>query len=202
MSRPLRRATRASPPLTQRLTMSARAGLSRCPSICVMRITPGPNGLATAKVTSTRTITRATSSRRITWARTSGTTNRPNKARKRKLKIGWNNGARRKARKQMSTASEAKAASRRRLRAEAALHAPGELTEGSRAIYERVITQDIWRNARSVLLYAPMSTEPDIQPLFELALRAGKIVALPRFQPAEGAYHACRVTEPALQLLR
>jgi 5-formyltetrahydrofolate cyclo-ligase len=50
-----------------------------------------------------------------------------------------------------------------------------------------------WKNAASVLLFAPMPAEPDIWPLLAEALGAGKIAALPRYHPAGKHYAACRV---------
>ncbi len=52
-----------------------------------------------------------------------------------------------------------------------------------------------WQNAASVLLFAPMPAEPDIWPLLAEALAAGKIAALPRYQPADKNYVACRVQD-------
>ena len=53
--------------------------------------------------------------------------------------------------------------------------------------------QPVWQNARSVLLFAPMPAEPDIWPLLEEALAAGKIAALPRYHPAGKHYVAGQV---------
>ena len=51
----------------------------------------------------------------------------------------------------------------------------------------------VWKQAGSVLLFAPMPAEPDIWPLLTEALGAGKIAALPRYHPAGKHYAACRV---------
>lgn len=53
--------------------------------------------------------------------------------------------------------------------------------------------QSIWKNAASVLFFAPMSNEVDVWPLLEEALNAGKTAALPRFDSADQSYVACRV---------
>ncbi|MGA2801118.1 MAG: 5-formyltetrahydrofolate cyclo-ligase [Verrucomicrobiota bacterium] len=53
--------------------------------------------------------------------------------------------------------------------------------------------QSIWKNAASVLFFAPMSNEVDVWPLLEEALNTGKTAALPRFDSADQSYVACRV---------
>jgi 5-formyltetrahydrofolate cyclo-ligase len=58
---------------------------------------------------------------------------------------------------------------------------------------ELLQAQKQWRDARSVLLYAPMSMELDVWPLLELLLRTGKTAALPRFAPELQKYIVCPV---------
>jgi 5-formyltetrahydrofolate cyclo-ligase len=79
-------------------------------------------------------------------------------------------------------------------------------------------TQPAWRAARSVMLYAPMPEELDVWPLLADGLKAGKVVALPRFvrawrgHPARStgsrqdarsaeAYIPCRVRNLALDIV-
>ncbi len=50
------------------------------------------------------------------------------------------------------------------------------------------------------MLYAPLPSEPDISPLLTDALAAGKLLALPRFNPATNAYEAVQVTDLAHDL--
>lgn len=47
-------------------------------------------------------------------------------------------------------------------------------------ITRRIAALPAWRAARTVLLFAPLATEPDISGLLELALSAGKTVCYPR----------------------
>jgi 5-formyltetrahydrofolate cyclo-ligase len=101
----------------------------------------------------------------------------------------------------MSTVSEAKRALRQQLRAEALHHSTAEIAEGSRAICQRVQKQDIWRKANTVLLYWAVPGEPDLGDLVAAALRAGKSVALPRYDTVCGAYQVCGVTAPENQLV-
>ena len=70
---------------------------------------------------------------------------------------------------------------------------PAARTTLSAQICARLREQTVWKNAASVLLFAPMPAEPDIWPLLAEALGAGKIAALPRFNPADKHYAACRV---------
>lgn len=51
--------------------------------------------------------------------------------------------------------------------------------------------QRIWQSAGSILFFAPLSVEPDIWPLLEEALLAGKTVALPRFASVTQSYITC-----------
>jgi 5-formyltetrahydrofolate cyclo-ligase len=53
--------------------------------------------------------------------------------------------------------------------------------------------QQVWKEAQSVLLYAPLADELDIWPLLAAALSAGRIVGLPRFDPNAKGYVACQV---------
>jgi 5-formyltetrahydrofolate cyclo-ligase len=57
----------------------------------------------------------------------------------------------------------------------------------------RLREQPFWQEAASVLFFAPLADELDLWPLQEEALAAGKVAALPRFDPASNDYLACRV---------
>jgi 5-formyltetrahydrofolate cyclo-ligase len=54
--------------------------------------------------------------------------------------------------------------------------------------------QSIWKDAKSVLLYAAIPGEVNLTPLIDAALTAGKVVLLPRFVAAKGTYEAVRVS--------
>jgi 5-formyltetrahydrofolate cyclo-ligase len=60
--------------------------------------------------------------------------------------------------------------------------------------------QAAWRNAQSVLFYAPLPEELDVWPLAESALSAGKTVALPRFVPRKKIYAAGAIRSAASDL--
>ena len=95
-----------------------------------------------------------------------------------------------------------KTALRGQLRAEAAGHTSAERREGSLAICARLEQQAIWQDARKVLAFMPLESEPDIASLFPACLAAGKTLTLPRFNAAAGSYEAVQVTDPAAQLVR
>jgi 5-formyltetrahydrofolate cyclo-ligase len=54
--------------------------------------------------------------------------------------------------------------------------------------------QALWRSAKAILFYAPLPDELDLWRLIEDSLANRKVVALPRFQPEQGAYVACLIT--------
>ena len=90
-----------------------------------------------------------------------------------------------------------KAGLRRRLREALAQMPPAAREAASAQARALLLTQRIWRNARSVLLFAPQTWELDIWPLISEALAAGKLAALPRFRPAAERYTACQIRHPA-----
>jgi 5-formyltetrahydrofolate cyclo-ligase len=53
--------------------------------------------------------------------------------------------------------------------------------------------QAVWKNARSILFYAPLAGEIDLSPLLREGLEEGKIIALPRFAPETGDYEARQI---------
>lgn len=63
-----------------------------------------------------------------------------------------------------------------------------------------IIASPAWQDARAVLLFFPVPSEPDISPLLADALAAGKLLALPRFNAAANAYEAVRVIDPVREL--
>lgn len=75
-----------------------------------------------------------------------------------------------------------------------------ERAADSRRICELLRAQPVWREARAVLLFAPAYFEPDVRPLLDQGLRAGKIVTLPGSAPATGLYRPRRVEQPGCNL--
>lgn len=57
--------------------------------------------------------------------------------------------------------------------------------EGSRRIVAGVRAQPIWREAKRVLLFAPIQLEPDVRGLCEVGMKEGKQICLPRWDGRE-----------------
>lgn len=93
-----------------------------------------------------------------------------------------------------------KAALRRQLRGALRSLSEAERAEGSGLICERVVSDSLWRDANSVLLFMPTPLEPDVTPLLDKALREGRRAALPRHRAADDAYEACWVERPEMDL--
>jgi 5-formyltetrahydrofolate cyclo-ligase len=100
-----------------------------------------------------------------------------------------------------SSADHAKAELRAQLRAALRDLSPAVRAENSAALCARVIASSVWQAARAVLLFFPVASEPDISPLLAAALTENKLLALPRFNAALGAYETVRVTDPARELV-
>jgi len=87
----------------------------------------------------------------------------------------------------------AKAALRKQIRGALEKISPAARTTLSVQIRDRLKEQAVWKNAGSVLFFAPRPDELDLWPLLEEALAAGKIAALPCYHPADKNYVACQV---------
>jgi 5-formyltetrahydrofolate cyclo-ligase len=94
----------------------------------------------------------------------------------------------------------AKAALRTKMAAELKKLSPQARTEASGQLRALLGQKLVWRNAKSVLFYAPLADEPDVWPLLEEALAAGRTVALPRFHPEQAAYVACQINKAGTDL--
>ncbi len=100
----------------------------------------------------------------------------------------------------MKDSAELKQALRARLRAELKTLYTEARAAASAELCARVRASAAWQNARAVLLFFPVASEPDITPLLADALAAGKLLALPRFNAATNAYEAVRVIDPVREL--
>jgi 5-formyltetrahydrofolate cyclo-ligase len=87
----------------------------------------------------------------------------------------------------------AKALLRKQIRGALEKISPAARTALSAQIRDRLKESAVWKNAGSVLFFAPRPDELDLWPLLEDALAGGKIAALPRYHPANKNYVACRV---------
>jgi len=93
--------------------------------------------------------------------------------------------------------TEQKASLRERLRTEVRELTRAQREDAAVEICARLIEQPLWKNARSVLLFAPLQDEPNVRPLLHAALDAGKLTALPRFSATTGGYEAAVVRDLA-----
>ena len=101
----------------------------------------------------------------------------------------------------MSSPGEAKLLLRTRLRAELKAHSLAGSAVASADLCARVTASSVWQNARAVLLFFPLPSEPDISPLLGDALADGKLLALPRFNATTNTYEAVCVTDLARELV-
>jgi 5-formyltetrahydrofolate cyclo-ligase len=95
---------------------------------------------------------------------------------------------------------ESKLALRRGTRQKLQAMSPGQQAAASARACALLQSQTLWQQAQSVLFFAPLPGEPDVWPLLESALAAGKTAALPRFDAADACYQACRIDQPAADL--
>ncbi len=97
-------------------------------------------------------------------------------------------------------ADSSKAAMRDQISAVLAKMAESERASGSQQIRDRLEKHNIWREAKSVLFYAPFAAEPDVWQLLSDALAEGKMAFLPRFDSESGNYTACQVKDLAADI--
>jgi len=95
----------------------------------------------------------------------------------------------------MTDAQNQKAVLRSQVRAILDKMSVSERADGSLQVCYRLEQQAIWRDAKSILFYAPLPEEPDIWKLLEDAIAAGKQVLLPRFVPEHNHYVACHIRD-------
>jgi 5-formyltetrahydrofolate cyclo-ligase len=88
---------------------------------------------------------------------------------------------------------KAKVELRKQIRGALQKISPAARNAMSAQVRDRLKEQAIWKNAGSVLFFAPLPGELDAWPLLEDALADKKIAALPRFDSASHGYAACRV---------
>jgi 5-formyltetrahydrofolate cyclo-ligase len=86
-----------------------------------------------------------------------------------------------------------KAALRKQVHAALQKIVPAARVAATAQISARLKAQEFWKKAAAILFFAPLPGEVDVWPLLEETLATGKTVALPRFDPAEQSYVACRV---------
>ena len=88
-----------------------------------------------------------------------------------------------------------KAKLRKELRARIAGLTEADRRAASGQAVSLLARQPAWNQAGSVLFYAPIEEELDVWPLLEAALEAGKLTALPRFDPERNCYKAHQIKD-------
>jgi 5-formyltetrahydrofolate cyclo-ligase len=86
-----------------------------------------------------------------------------------------------------------KATLRKQIRASLQKISPAARETASAQARALLKEQSIWKNAASILFFAPVSNEVDVWPLLEEAINTGKTAALPRFDAADQSYVACHI---------
>jgi 5-formyltetrahydrofolate cyclo-ligase len=82
---------------------------------------------------------------------------------------------------------------RAKIRADLALLSDDYRHKASQQAGVLLMRQKAWREASSVLFYAPLGKELDLWPVLETGLKEGKTVALPRYDSGTGEYIARRI---------
>ncbi len=93
-----------------------------------------------------------------------------------------------------------KAEMRREVAARLKAIAPRDFAERSRRAAERLGSATDFQSARSLLLYAAMPDEIDVDPLIDALLAAGETVFLPVCHEAKGEMRAVRIADRARDL--
>ncbi len=88
---------------------------------------------------------------------------------------------------------EQKTAIRQQFRLRYQEQAKEQLAVDSASLRGKLIPSPTWQTARSILMFYPLSDEPDIVPLMAEALTSGKTIALPRYDSSSGVYEAALI---------
>jgi len=88
---------------------------------------------------------------------------------------------------------QAKQVLRQEMRARLAALPAATRASDAAAICTRITAEKIWREAKSVMLFAPLPDEPDLWPLLALGLADKKQCALPSYVSTSGTYVARRI---------
>jgi 5-formyltetrahydrofolate cyclo-ligase len=93
--------------------------------------------------------------------------------------------------------NNSKSSLRQQVRARLKAMTSAKREAASREICSWLRQQAVWQSAGAILFFAPMADEPDIWPLMEECLAAGKTVGLPRFAAERSGYVAGQVRDLA-----
>lgn len=68
-----------------------------------------------------------------------------------------------------------------------------QLASDSESLRSKIIASSLWQTSRNILMFYPLSDEPDIVPLLAQALSSGKSISLPRYDSSSGVYEAALI---------
>jgi 5-formyltetrahydrofolate cyclo-ligase len=97
--------------------------------------------------------------------------------------------------------SDVKSILRKQIGAKVGAIAPEKRKSDSEKICVLLKSQILFKDARSILFFAPLPQEPDLWPLLNETLSGKKMVALPCFDPDNEIYHPRRVTDLHVEIL-
>ena len=100
----------------------------------------------------------------------------------------------------MEDISAAKKRARAEVKAKIAAIPAFEREQASASACALLQLQTIWKDAKSILFFAPLPNEVNIWALLPEALKLKKVVLLPRFDTKSGHYGACQVLDLDLDL--
>ncbi|MGV3756791.1 MAG: 5-formyltetrahydrofolate cyclo-ligase [Verrucomicrobiota bacterium] len=89
--------------------------------------------------------------------------------------------------------SEQKTSLRQQFRVLTRSIAPEQAAAASEDLRKHLLGSPYWQQAQRILMFYPLNDEPDIAPLLEQALAAGKTIALPRYNSSLGVYEAALI---------
>lgn len=95
----------------------------------------------------------------------------------------------------MTPVQQRKAELRAQLRSQLAELSAEQIAEGSTRIADRILSDDGWKNARSVLLFTPIRFEVDLVRVIREGIASGKVVCLPRYSQTNANYEAAVLHE-------
>lgn len=89
--------------------------------------------------------------------------------------------------------SEQKTSLRQQFRVLTRSIAPEQAAAASEDLRKHLLGSPYWQQAQRILMFYPLNDEPDIAPLLQQALTAGKTIALPRYNSSLGVYEAALI---------
>ena len=102
----------------------------------------------------------------------------------------------------LSDLSHTKSALRSEIRAALTQLSPAERATASQQARALLEKQTIWREAKTILFYAPLPEELDVWSLLLDAIAAGKTALLPQFDAEQNHYVACQIIDAARDVAR